>query len=137
MKLAAFIGIAVSLAVPGAAQNKAPSAPKRPPVSKPAAKSAKKAAKPAATSSTGYRSSAQVRPTAQRYREIQQALAGKGYFQGAVDGNWGPDSIDALKRFQREQKLVDDGKIGSLSLIALGLGSPHGVVPAGAPEAKP
>jgi hypothetical protein len=27
-----------------------------------------------------------------------------------------------LKRFQREQNLPDDGKIGSLSLIALGLG---------------
>jgi hypothetical protein len=27
-----------------------------------------------------------------------------------------------LRRFQREQNLGDDGKIGSLSLIALGLG---------------
>lgn len=54
--------------------------------------------------------------------EIQQALAEKGYFGGTVDGNWGADSVDALKRFQREQNLTDDGKLGSLSLIALGLG---------------
>lgn len=30
--------------------------------------------------------------------------------------------MDALKRFQRDQNLTEDGKIGALSLIALGLG---------------
>ena len=65
---------------------------------------------------------AQQQPTPERYREIQQALADKGYFNGPVDGQWGPESVDALKRFQREQNLTDDGKIGSLSLIGLGLG---------------
>jgi len=70
-----------------------------------------------------------MQPTQQRYREIQQALSDKGFFAGPVDGNWGPDSIDALKHFQKDRDLVDDGKIGSLSLIALGLGSPHGTVP--------
>ncbi len=64
----------------------------------------------------------QQQPSPERYKEIQQALADKGYFSGSVDGNWGPESVDALKRFQREQNLTDDGKIGSLSLIALGLG---------------
>jgi len=66
----------------------------------------------------------QQQPTAERYKEIQQALAEKGYFRGPVDGVWGADSTDALKRLQREQNLEEDGKIGSLSLIALGLG-PH------------
>ena len=64
----------------------------------------------------------QQQPTQARYKEIQQALADKGYFSGPVDGSWGPESVDALKRFQREQNLTEDGKIGSLSLIALGLG---------------
>ena len=68
------------------------------------------------------RRSTQQQPTAERYKEIQQALAERGYFSGNVDGNWGSDSVDALKRFQREQNLTDDGKLGSLSLIALGLG---------------
>jgi len=61
-------------------------------------------------------------PSPDRLKEIQQALAGKGYFTSEPDGTWGPASIDALKRFQHDQKLVEDGKIGSLSLIALGLG---------------
>ena len=69
-----------------------------------------------------YRRSYQQAPTADRYKEIQQALAEKGYFKGSVDGNWGADSVDALKRFQAEQSLDPDGKVGSLSLIALGLG---------------
>ena len=65
---------------------------------------------------------AQQQPTAERYKEIQQALADKGYFQGPVDGAWSPGSVEALKRFQKDQNLDPDGKIGSLSLIALGLG---------------
>jgi len=66
--------------------------------------------------------STQQQPTSDRYREIQQALTDKGYFSGTPDGNWGSESVDALKRFQRDQSLTEDGKIGSLSLIALGLG---------------
>ena len=61
-------------------------------------------------------------PSPERYKEIQQALVAKGYFQGEPDGNWGPASVDALKHFQHDQNLMEDGKIASLSLIALGLG---------------
>ncbi len=61
-------------------------------------------------------------PSPERYKEIQQALASRGYFTGEPDGTWGPASVDALRRFQHDQNLVEDGKIGSLSLIALGLG---------------
>jgi peptidoglycan hydrolase-like protein with peptidoglycan-binding domain len=67
----------------------------------------------------------QQAPTAERYKEIQQALASKGYFQGEPTGAWGPDSADALKRFQVDQNLMPDGKVNSLSLIALGLGPKH------------
>jgi peptidoglycan hydrolase-like protein with peptidoglycan-binding domain len=64
----------------------------------------------------------QQAPTADRYKEIQQALASKGYFNGEANGQWGQESADALKRFQSDQNLMPDGKINSLSLIALGLG---------------
>jgi len=63
-----------------------------------------------------------LQPSTERLKEIQQALASKGYFKSEPDGTWGPASIEALKRFQHDQNLVEDGKIGSLSLIALGLG---------------
>lgn len=64
----------------------------------------------------------QQAPTPDRYKEIQQALASKGYYKGDPNGEWGSDSVDALKRFQTDQSLMPDGKINSLSLIALGLG---------------
>jgi len=46
----------------------------------------------------------------------------KGYFHGQLNGEWGSDSTDALKRFQAEQNLQPDGRLNSLSLIAMGLG---------------
>ena len=39
-----------------------------------------------------------------------------------VNGAWGADSVAALKKFQQDQNLAVDGKLGALSLIALGLG---------------
>lgn len=83
------------------------------------------------------RRSIQQQPSTDRYREIQQALSDKGYFAGQPDGNWGPDSTDALKRFQRDQNLTEDGKIGSLSLIALGLGPKRTAPVEAADEAAP
>lgn len=68
------------------------------------------------------RRSYQATPTFERYKEIQQALATRGYYKGEVNGQWGADSVDALRRFQSEQNLEPDGKLGSLSLIAMGLG---------------
>ncbi len=68
------------------------------------------------------RRSSQQTPTQDRYKEIQQALVDKGYLHSEPNGQWGPDSADALKRFQADQNLTPDGKLNSLSLIAMGLG---------------
>lgn len=73
-----------------------------------------------------YRRSTQREPEPDRYKEIQQSLADKGYYSGPVNGAWGPDSVEALKRFQRDQNIDDDGKLGALSLMALGLGPKRG-----------
>ncbi len=67
----------------------------------------------------------QLHPDPARYAEIQKALADRGYFKGEVNGQWNDDSVDALKRFQADQKLDNDGKINSLTLIGLGLGPKH------------
>ncbi len=61
-------------------------------------------------------------PSSERTREIQSALAQKGYLKSEPSGTWDADSVDAMKRFQKEQNLEADGKFSSLSLIALGLG---------------
>lgn len=101
-------------------------------------RSSKKAASSKSKKKTAVvRRAAQQQPTVERYKEIQQALADKGYFRGPVDGVWGADSTDALKRFQREQNIEDDGKIGSLSLIALGLGPQRGTASASPAPGSP
>jgi len=64
----------------------------------------------------------QAAPTPERYQEIQQALAARGYYKGPLNGAWDSDSVDALKRFQTDQNLSADGKLTPLSLIAMGLG---------------
>jgi hypothetical protein len=72
------------------------------------------------------RPSYQMHPDPERYQQIQQALASRGYFKGPVNGVWGDDSVDALRRFQTDQKISDnEGKINALSLNALGLGARH------------
>ena len=82
------------------------------------AKSGKKST-PAAQQS--WRNS-QRAPTPERYKEIQQALAARGYLKSEPDGSWSTPSVDALKRFQQDQNLQPTGRVDSLSLIALGLG---------------
>jgi peptidoglycan hydrolase-like protein with peptidoglycan-binding domain len=88
-----------------------------------------KSAKSRSRSRTGRRRAAgpsyQQHPDSERYKQIQQALADRGYFKGTVDGAWNADSVDALKRFQADQKIDDDGKIDALSLKGLGLGARH------------
>jgi hypothetical protein len=67
----------------------------------------------------------QQHPESSRYQEIQKALQDRGYFKGEPNGDWNDDSADALKRFQADQKLPNDGKLNSLTLIGLGLGPKH------------
>jgi Putative peptidoglycan binding domain len=67
----------------------------------------------------------QQHPEPNRYQEIQKALQERGYFKGEPNGEWNDESSDALKRFQADQKLPNDGKINSLTLIGLGLGPKH------------
>jgi len=64
----------------------------------------------------------QLAPNPERYKEIQQALAAKGYLNAAPSGVWDNESAEALRRFQRDQNLEPSGKLNSMSLIALGLG---------------
>jgi len=76
---------------------------------------------PAAPPRTVFRYG-QRSPTRERYREIQTALKEHGYDPGPIDGQWGPKTSAALKRFERDNNLRADGRLDSLALIVLGLG---------------
>jgi peptidoglycan hydrolase-like protein with peptidoglycan-binding domain len=90
----------------------------------PAAKGSKKTGskKSAPARRTPTRAAGQGIPTPDRYKDIQSALAERGFLKSEPNGQWGPESQDALKKFQQEQNLKVTGKLDSLSLISLGLG---------------
>ena len=54
-------------------------------------------------------------------RAVQQALNERGYNAGAVDGQWGATTQDAVKRFQRASGLAETGELGPSTLSALGV----------------
>src|SRR5712671_4406210 len=79
----------------------------------------------------------QLTPSADRYREIQSALATRGYLRSEdANGVWNQASADALKKFQTEQNIESSGKINSLSLIALGLGPKRDPAPVVPPKSQ-
>jgi len=113
-----------------AATTTPPATPKKKASSKNTAAKRRTAKKPAVAS---WRNT-QRAPTPDRYKEIQQALASKGYLQsGAPTGVWDNSSVEALKKFQADQNLEPSGKLDSLSLIGLGLGPKHDQQPAPQP----
>lgn len=125
-----MIGCVLSLAVPdgsASAQKKKAATKSRSMVAKtsakPPSKHSKTTGKRSKTKSAAAWRSRQLAPTADRYKEIQSALANKGYLNQSANGVWDSQSTEALRRFQHDQNLEPTGKLNSLSLIALGLGA--------------
>jgi hypothetical protein len=50
---------------------------------------------------------------------LQRGLAHLGYSPGKIDGQYGPSTIDAVKRFQRAGGLTADGILGPNTLRSL------------------
>jgi peptidoglycan hydrolase-like protein with peptidoglycan-binding domain len=114
-------GLIGSTAWPAADTTTADRAKKKPTSSSASKKSAYR--KPVARAAARPRG--QAVPTPDRYKEIQDALAKKGYLHADPTGVWDQNSADALRRFQQDQNLQASGKLDSLSIIALGLGPKH------------
>ena len=107
---------------PAASAAKKKAAPSKAGVSKAATPASRRGKKGPPAKRVTWRNR-QLAPTPQRYKEIQDALAAKGYLKPEdANGAWNQASVDALKKFQAGQNLDSTGKINSLSLIALGLG---------------
>ena len=53
--------------------------------------------------------------------EIQSRLKNWGYYAGAVDGVYGSQTEKAVRYFQKKNGLQVDGKVGDLTLAALGM----------------
>jgi peptidoglycan hydrolase-like protein with peptidoglycan-binding domain len=60
--------------------------------------------------------------------QIQQSLNDKGFSVGTVDGEWGPRTEDALKKFQGSNNMPSSGQLNANTIVALGLnGSDFGM----------
>ncbi|MBA3972608.1 MAG: hypothetical protein C0504_00150 [Candidatus Solibacter sp.] len=136
---ALILPLLVSLPLLVGAQKKSSASTKKAPAKKSAStKTALKSAKSkSATASSKKkaksrrrvaRSTGQRQPEPDRIKEIQSALASRGY-DVAPSGVWDSRSIAALKQFQQANQInnfTGKGKLDSLTLIALGLGPNHG-----------
>ena len=59
--------------------------------------------------------------TGDTVRQIQQKLKTWGYYSGKVDGIYGPKTAEAVRWFQRKNRLLIDGIVGKATLAALGM----------------
>ena len=81
---------------------------------------AKKAAatntpRPTATPFTSYKNG----DTGSEIRRIQNRLKALGYLKGSVDGTFGDTTEDAVRAFQKQNRLTVDGKVGAYTLDKL------------------
>ncbi|GAB4471307.1 MAG: peptidoglycan-binding protein [Elainellaceae cyanobacterium] len=72
-----------------------------------------------ASSSTGTSSLLQVGDAGPAVTALQQRLAVAGYYQGTVDGTFGPQTEAAVLAFQQARGLTVDGIAGPATLAAL------------------
>lgn len=76
------------------------------------------------TSSTAATTSAgQQAMSTDLVRDVQRGLSSRGYDVGPQDGIYGDTTEQALRRFQRDQKLTASGQVDSQTLAALGIPS--------------
>jgi hypothetical protein len=54
-------------------------------------------------------------------RSLQQALNDRGFYAGPADGQWGPATSDAVRRFQLAAGLPATGSADSTTMNALGV----------------
>src|SRR5579884_3560553 len=54
-------------------------------------------------------------------RDAQQVLKDKGFYDGTVDGIYGPRTERAVRSYQEKQSLTADGRLGPQTLDSLGV----------------
>lgn len=75
------------------------------------------------------RSAANDKPTSpqrlsrQEIRQVQQTLDKDGFHAGSADGRWGPETRNAIKKFQQSKDIRADGRLNRQTMADLGLGA--------------
>ena len=72
-----------------------------------------------------------------RVKNVQESLRRLGYFEGKADGDFGEYTENAVKEFQRMNKLTPDGVVGPSTLAKLGSSTAATAAPKSTPTPKP
>lgn len=73
----------------------------------------------------------------ERVKNVQESLRRLGYFEGKADGDFGEYTENAVKEFQRMNKLTPDGVVGPSTLARLGSSTAATAAPKATPTPKP
>ena len=60
----------------------------------------------------------------QTVMQVQQKLNKEGFDAGHADGNWGPQTAEAVKNFQQKNNLPQTGELDQQTLSKLGINMP-------------
>lgn len=88
---------------------------------------------PSATESTLLKRGMQ----GERVKNVQESLRRLGYFEGKADGDFGEYTENAVKEFQRMNKLTPDGVVGPSTLAKLGSSTAATAAPKATATPKP
>jgi peptidoglycan hydrolase-like protein with peptidoglycan-binding domain len=53
--------------------------------------------------------------------QVQNALSSQGFYKGSADGIWGPNTANAVQRFQAQHQINAGGKVDAQTLDQLGV----------------
>jgi Putative peptidoglycan binding domain len=114
--------VVIGLAIGGVFSSSGPNPATSPPATTPT--TPKSTTTPTTTAAHAPRNlapTATLKPgdTGAQVKRLQRALAQLGYAPGSVDGDYGPSTVAAVKRFQEASKLTADGVVGPATLRAL------------------
>lgn len=75
----------------------------------------------AAQSAANDKPNSPQRLSRQEIRQVQQTLDKDGFHAGSADGLWGPETRNAIKKFQQSKDIRADGRLNRQTMADLGL----------------
>ena len=62
-----------------------------------------------------------VQMSSKQVTDLQQKLKQQGFYNGQIDGKWGPETQTAVKDFQKKQDLPATGQLDPQTMQKLGI----------------
>lgn len=79
------------------------------------------AAAPAFAQPAQQQETVPVQMSSKQVMNLQQKLKQQGFYNGQIDGNWGPETQTAVKDFQKKEDLPVTGQLDPQTMQKLGI----------------